>query len=243
MAALADLPRTSLVLACDMPPQDLTRVVKETATVPEVAAYKIGAALALELGLGIVAREIRNIASDALIIYDHQKASTDIPDTGVAFMEALKRCDVDAVILFPLSGPATETAWIAAAQGEGLDVIVGCHMTHAEFLVSDGGYIEDEAVGRAYELARDRGVRDFVVPVTIRKRSERFELASKPGKRATIKMVYSAISLQDSLRRVVSSRKPRTRPVPTGTQSSVVVYTRRRSPATAARQLASKLRQ
>jgi orotidine-5'-phosphate decarboxylase len=158
------LPRTSLVLACDMPPDQLTRVVQATASVPEVAAYKIGAALALELGLGVVVKEIRNLAPEALIIYDHQKASTDIPDTGLAFMDAMKRCGVDAVILFPLSGPATETAWITAAQGEGLEVIVGCHMTHAEFLASDGGYIDDEAVARAYELARDRGIRDFVVP-------------------------------------------------------------------------------
>lgn len=164
MPRLADLPATSIVLACDMPPERLKDVARATATVAGIEAYKIGAALALEMGLAEVARTIRAVAPGATLIYDHQKAGTDIPDTAPGFMQALARCGMDSVILFPLAGPATQTAWITAAQEAELDVIVGCHMTHPQFLESEGGYVADSAVARAYKMARDRGVTDFVVP-------------------------------------------------------------------------------
>lgn len=164
MPSLADLPATSLVLACDMEPDQLERVVGATKNVNKVASYKIGAAIALQLGLAEVVRRIRAICQDAVIIYDHQKAGTDIPDTATEFMKTLRRCAVDAVILFPLAGPATQSSWITAAQANKLDVIVGGHMTHGEYLASEGGYIDDAAVPRLFEAAAESGIRNFVVP-------------------------------------------------------------------------------
>jgi orotidine-5'-phosphate decarboxylase len=37
-------------------------------------------------------------------------------------------------------------------------------MTHKAFLTSEGGFIDDEAPRRAFELAADHGVTDYVVP-------------------------------------------------------------------------------
>jgi orotidine-5'-phosphate decarboxylase len=39
-------------------------------------------------------------------------------------------------------------------------------MTHPKFLVSEGGYVADEAVERIYRLACENGVNHFVVPGT-----------------------------------------------------------------------------
>lgn len=164
VSGLAVLPPTSLVLACDMPAEQLSSIVRATHRVPKVRTYKIGAALALELGLRTAVDQIRAAAEDAVVIYDHQKAGTDIPDTAKGFMATLSRAGVDAVILFPLSGPVTQKAWITEAQEHGLDVIVGGYMTHDEFLRSEGGYIDDDAVERLFRLAGDSGVRHFVVP-------------------------------------------------------------------------------
>lgn len=47
-----------------------------------------------------------------------------------------------------------------------LPMIVGGIMTHPKFLVSEGGYIADEAVEKIYRLACHWGVTNFVVPGT-----------------------------------------------------------------------------
>jgi hypothetical protein len=85
---------------------------------------------------------------------------------GGQFAKMLKRAGVDAAILFPHSGPATQWEWTKACQGEGLRILVGLAMTHSQFLVSEGGYISDDAPVRAFELACAQGVTDFVVPGT-----------------------------------------------------------------------------
>lgn len=70
----------------------------------------------------------------------------------------------DAVILFPFAGPATQFAWTKACQDAGLRVLIGGVMTHPQFLVSEGGYIADEAPERIFRAACRQGVTDFVVP-------------------------------------------------------------------------------
>ena len=79
-------------------------------------------------------------------------------------MKALKSAGIDAVILFPFTGPATQKAWTLAAVDEGLEVLIGAHMTHEAFLSSDNGYIDANATTRIYEMAVASGVRHFVVP-------------------------------------------------------------------------------
>jgi orotidine-5'-phosphate decarboxylase len=137
--------------------------VKATADLDSVGAYKIGAILALSAGLPAVVEMARKYSNKPLI-YDHQKAATDIPEMGLPFAETLQRIGISAVILFPLAGPETQNSWIRAAQDAGLRVIVGGLMTHPTFLCSDGGYVRDDAVDKIYGLAAQNRVTDYVVP-------------------------------------------------------------------------------
>lgn len=176
----------SVIPACDMTSiRDFAALVKQTAPISEIGAYKIGFELGLTYGLHRVVEVARKSMGVNLkpIIYDHQKAATDIPDTGKNFAgvmeasgrqpeeiedlppkEALK--GIDAIILFPLAGPETQRAWIYRAYEQGLKVIVGGAMTHEAFLKSEGGYIDDEMVWMMYKLAARSGVTEFVVPAT-----------------------------------------------------------------------------
>lgn len=138
-------------------------ILLATADNPKIGAHKIGFNLGLEFGLGNVVGFAKDITQTP-IIYDHQKAGNDIPEMGSKFAQVCARAGVDAVILFPFSSPVTERDWIRASQDAGLRVLVGGHMTHQQFLHSEGGYIADDAPERIYRLAADEGVRDFVVP-------------------------------------------------------------------------------
>ena len=150
----------SVIPACDVDTlEKLKKLVKETCSVEGIGAYKIGFELVIPFGMKKVIEEIRSL-SDLPIIYDHQKAGTDIPDTGAKFMKACR--GVDAVILFPQSGPVVEEEWIKA--GKNMKVIIGGEMTHKGYLAKDNGYLSDDMPTRVYTIAANLGVEDFVVP-------------------------------------------------------------------------------
>lgn len=153
----------SIIPACDVYMDVYERIVKETSDVEGVGAYKVGFQLGLSYGLPKVV-EVTRRHNNKPIIYDHQKAGTDIPDTGAEFANIMKSAGIDAVILFPQSGPETGQAWIEAALNKDLGVIVGGKMTHSKYVRSEGGYIADEAVMEIYINAARLGVSDFVVP-------------------------------------------------------------------------------
>lgn len=154
----------SVIVACDVASiTDLNKVVEATAKVPGIGGYKVGAVLALRYGLRLVAGLIREI-SCLPIIYDHQKAGTDIPQLGEKFAKVVAEAGVDAVILFPFGGAATERDWIRACQDQELTVLVGGHMTQPEFLFTEGGFIHWYGPTAIFRIAVDYGVRDFVVP-------------------------------------------------------------------------------
>ena len=154
----------SIIPACDVKTfTELEEIIESTFDLKAVGAYKIGFSLALRYGLSKVTATIRQY-TEKPIIYDHQKAATDIPDTGAAFAQVCRQNSVDAVILFPLAGPKTQRAWIEAMQKEGLGVIVGAEMTHENFLASEKGYIDDSAPQKIFDLSVQLGVADFVVP-------------------------------------------------------------------------------
>ena len=174
----------SVIPACDVDLETFRGILEATADVEGVGGYKIGFFLVLEHGLKDIVGMAKQYAPDKPVIYDHQKAGTDIPDTGARFAEVCANAGVDAVILFPQSGPETEYAWISAAQGFGLDVIVGGEMTHLGYLESDtvgeareeyakfeeigfempSGFLRMDAPEEMYEIAARMGVTDFVVP-------------------------------------------------------------------------------
>ncbi len=154
----------SVIPACDVDTlEKFEELVKATADVPGIGGYKIGFELGLGFGLPKVVETARKYTQKP-IIYDHQKAGTDIPDTGRNFAKVMKRAGVDAVIFFPQAGPETERAWIYHALDNDLKVIVGGRMTHPAYAVSEGGFITDEGALDMYRIAARAGVNNFVVP-------------------------------------------------------------------------------
>ncbi len=163
MARIIIQRQRSIVPACDVNLDLHERIVKETSDIDGVGAYKVGFELALAYGLPRVV-EVTRRHTNKPIIYDHQKGGTDIPETGKNFARVVKESGVNAVILFPMSGPDAEHAWICEARNAGLDVIVGGLMTHTRYLRSEGGYLVRRAVMQMYTNALKLGVRNFVVP-------------------------------------------------------------------------------
>ena len=154
--------KRSIIPACDVSSLKLLdKLVKETCKVKGIGAYKIGLELVIPFGIKEVIKTIRK-RTDLPIIYDHQKAATDIPEMGEKFMKAVK--GVDSVILFPMAGPVTEEKWIKAAFKEKLHVIVGGDMTHKGYLERAGGFIHNMAPKQMFKIAANLGIRDFVVP-------------------------------------------------------------------------------
>jgi orotidine-5'-phosphate decarboxylase len=163
----------SLIPALDDP--DLTRLDKLVQAVgshPLLSGYKVGFTLGLTHGLPRVVETIRR-HSDKPIIYDHQKAATDIPATGKLFARTLKSAGVDTAILFPQAGPETLRHWVAALFEENMKVLVGGIMTHPAYLQSEGGYLSDEGTVDIYRLSHQLGVRGFVVPLTKPREAQR----------------------------------------------------------------------
>jgi len=175
----------SVIPACDVNFSASIEIVKQTADIPGIGAYKFGVEF-LDIGLKAVVDAAREHTNKP-IIYDHQKAGTDIHEvTPDKFMDAMLRSKIDAVILFPEAGPVTEYEWIKAAQDRNLGVIVGGEMTHPRFLEGDlsegkkknytqifrelginrdiSGFIREFAPEDIYEIAARMGVTNFVVP-------------------------------------------------------------------------------
>ncbi len=153
----------SIIIACDVSLDKYENILKETADMETIGGYKLGFYLGLEHGLPKLVEIARKYTKKPLI-YDHQKAGTDIPDTGKKFAEVCKNAGIDAVIFFPQAGPETEKAWIDAAKEKGLGVIVGGLMTHKSYVKSEGGYLSDDSILKIYLNAAKSGVTDFVVP-------------------------------------------------------------------------------
>lgn len=153
-----------IIPACDVETiEQFEELVRQTADVEGISAYKIGFQLALRYGLPKVVETAKK-HTDKELIYDHQKAATDIPDTGKGFARVLKSSGINTAIIFPQSGPETERAWIYHAVDNGLKIIVGGRMTHPAYSVSEGGFITDEGALEMYRIAARIGIKDFVVP-------------------------------------------------------------------------------
>lgn len=154
----------SVIVAADVSQLEvLKELVKQTCLVEGISGYKVGLELVLTYGLPQVVSTIQE-QTNLPIIYDHQKAATDIPEMGEKFARACKQAKVNAVILFPFGGAQTEESWIKACQNEGLTVLVGAHMTQPQFLVSEGGFLADDSPEKIFRIAAENKVRDFVVP-------------------------------------------------------------------------------
>lgn len=153
-----------MVPACDIHNiHKLERIIESTCRVKGIVGYKIGCILGLTYGLLPLVQVVRKY-TDLPIIYDHQKAGTDIPYLAPDFAEVCLRAGVTGVILFPQSGPETAVAFIESILERDLVPIVGGEMTHPKYLSREGGFIKDTAPQKMYEIGAKTGVCHFVVP-------------------------------------------------------------------------------
>ena len=98
-----------IIVACDVDNVEILKnLVEKTYDIEGVVGYKIGANLALQYGLRNIMEEID---FHLPVIYDHQKAGTDIPYIGKKFAKACQISNISGVILFPQAGPKTEEAF------------------------------------------------------------------------------------------------------------------------------------
>jgi orotidine-5'-phosphate decarboxylase len=154
----------SVVVACDVKAiEDLRRLIEQTCDIEGIGGYKVGSILTIRYGLLTLVQVIREF-TDLPVIYDHQKAMTDIHDLGKDFASVVKESGANALIGFPQAGPVTQEAWIKACRDVGLEVLIGGEMTHPKYKRSEGGYIADEALDEMYLLGARLGVTNFVVP-------------------------------------------------------------------------------
>ncbi len=109
-------------------------------------------------------KRIKGYTDRAVIIYDHQKAATDIPEMGAKFAKVCKDSGIESVIIFPQAGPETEKKFIESILENDLIPIVGGEMTHPKYLSREGGYIRDDAPLEMYKIGAQAGAEHFVVP-------------------------------------------------------------------------------
>lgn len=156
--------RYGIIIACDVSNLGvLSQLVRVGETSKVVVGYKIGFALGLRFGLSNVVKTIRSISNHP-IIYDHQKAGTDIPRMGSLFAQCCKEAGINGIIIFPQAGPETLIGFVKAIKEVNVTPIVGGVMTHPAFLKSEGGYIDDSAPSKIYRLSAENGVDHFVLP-------------------------------------------------------------------------------
>ncbi len=155
-----------IIVACDFDSiEELLKVVSETSDITGITGFKLGCTLALRYGLPELTKIIADY-TDSPIIYDHQKAGTDIPQMGQEFAQACKDGGVHGVILFPQAGPTTEVEFINNIFDNGIIPLVGGEMTHPNYLEHEGGFITDSAPYKMYKIAAEYQVEYFILPGT-----------------------------------------------------------------------------
>ncbi len=153
-----------VIPACDVSTiEEFKMLIGRTCSIEGIVGYKVGFTLALSYGLPKLT-EIVAEQTDLPLIYDHQKAGTDIPMISDKFADVCSKAGVKAVIIFPMAGPATEKAFINALFQKGLVPWVGGEMTHEMYLRGEGGFIDDDAPKEMYKIGAENGVEYFVVP-------------------------------------------------------------------------------
>lgn len=156
--------RRGVIPACDVYTlEELRELVAATCEIEGIVGYKLGALLGLTYGLPQLVGIVREY-TDLPVIYDHQKAGTDIPQMGAKFAHVCAEAGINGVIIFPQAGPETEVAFIDSLIEENLVPIVGGEMTHPRYLTREGGFIRDSAPMEMYTIAAAKGVEYYVVP-------------------------------------------------------------------------------
>jgi orotidine-5'-phosphate decarboxylase len=153
-----------VIVACDVASlSDFRDLVDRTYHIEGIVGYKVGALLGLAHGLSVLVEVVREQCS-LPVIYDHQKAGTDIPPMATGFAQVCSEAGISSFIIFPQAGPDSEQAFISAVLDGGMVPMVGGEMTHSMYLASEGGFIRDDAPPEMYRIGASYGVEYFIVP-------------------------------------------------------------------------------
>lgn len=157
-------PEIGIVPALDLDSiEDLRKVVGETSNVEGIVEYKLGLQAILHIGLFKAVEVVREL-TDLPIIYDHQKAGADMPDSAAGFVKICAQTDIDGLILFPVAGPTAVNEFVGHTLAAGLQPVVGGHIPVADYDINGGGYIDNDALERIMVKANENGASRFVLP-------------------------------------------------------------------------------
>ena len=149
----------SIIVACDVPYQDFSLILKGTKDNDKVGGYKIPAR-AVRKGLETWVRTARECAPEKKLIYDHQKAGKDISSVADGFMKDVSESGIDAVIIYPEL--KTEIDYMEAALKYNLNVMVGGKMTHQRIAFKE----DYEKAFEIYRVALKFGINNFCIPAS-----------------------------------------------------------------------------
>ena len=141
----------------------MRRIVEATAPVEGVVGYKLGAVVALRHGLSRAIAVVREI-SDLPVLYDHQKAGTDIPSMSDGFTKVCRDAGADGLVLFPLAGREAVRQFARRTMARGMTPLVGGELPYPEYRARHGGFVHDGALSRILEEATSVGVDHVIVP-------------------------------------------------------------------------------
>ena len=142
---------------------DCKRTIDLTTGVHGVVGYKLGMTMALTLGLAKAVKQLR-AHTDLPLLYDHQKAGPDVFDMAAKFAALCARAKVDGLILFPTAGPRAVEAFVGETLRHGMHALVGGDLPFADYNVSGGGYVANDALERIIDKAVEVGADHFVIP-------------------------------------------------------------------------------
>jgi len=172
--------------------RDCKRTIDLTTTVDGVVGYKLGMTMALNLGLAKAVKQLRE-HTDLPLLYDHQKAGPDVFDMAAKFAALCANAKVDGLILFPTAGPRAVEAFVGETLKHGMLALVGGDLPFADYNVSGGGYVADDALERIIDKAVAAGADHFVIPGNtpdkLRHHSARLKRKLKKAGRAPVFIV------------------------------------------------------
>lgn len=154
----------NIILAADVSMGEYQVLLDVLGNEPGIFGIKVGFALGLRATLQAIVHMTKQVNPSLQVIYDHQKACTDVPFTGRLFADVMLEAKVDAAILFPLTGPATQKDWIDYLHSNCITALVGGAMTHVHYMQHEGGYIDVNAIAHMYAVSAKKGITDFVMP-------------------------------------------------------------------------------
>lgn len=151
----------SIIPSLDLNLEGATDLLGELADVEEkIAAYKMSSLQIMEKGLEEVVEEIRAYTNLPLI-YDHQKACTDIPPIVKNQVDAVASLGIDSFIAVPQgAGSKSLESFVKASKENKIIPVVLLEMTHP----GANDYLKKNTPSKVFDRAVKLGVKHFVVP-------------------------------------------------------------------------------